>query len=317
MVKIAIKRLGKNICRYKAMLLMMLPVTVFVIINNYMPMFGVLMAFKKLDYGKGLLKSPFVGLSYFRFLFSNDAAWRITRNTVGFSFVFIFGGLVIAVLVALLLNEVRGRLAKKFYQTIIIMPNFLSIVVVSYIVYAILDPAHGLMNNSVLPALGADKVEWYSKPNNWVAILPIVNFWMTAGVSCIIYLAGITGIDPELYEAAIVDGASKRQQVRFVTLPMIRPIMVISLIMAMGGLFRSNFGLFYQVTMNSPLLYPVTDTIDTYVYRALTGGGMASASVDSFGRAAASGLYQSVVGAFLVVAANYVINMIDPELALF
>ncbi|MDR1643871.1 MAG: ABC transporter permease subunit [Clostridiales bacterium] len=310
----ALQRLLKNIKSNKSMLLMMLPVFTFVVINSYLPMFGVIMAFKNIDYRSGILRSPWVGLRNFRYLFSNDLAFRITRNTVGFSLAFIAIGMVLAVSIAILLNEIRAKSAKKIYQTIIILPNFLSIVVVSYVVYAFLDPVNGLVNKSILEKLGIKGISWYSKPEYWIAIAPIVNFWMSAGISSIIYLAGIAGIDPELYEAAIVDGASKRRQIWSITLPMLKPIIIISLIMSLGGLIRSNFGLFYQVTLNSQLLYSVTDTIDTYVYRALTVAGYGT---DNVARAAAAGLYQSVVGAALVALANFAIRKIEPESALF
>ncbi|MBE9914997.1 sugar ABC transporter permease [Paenibacillus donghaensis] len=289
---------------------MMIPALVVVIINCYMPMIGVLIAFKNVNYAKGIFGSKWVGLENFRFLFTTDTAWRITINTVSYSLLFIILGLFIVVSTSIALSEVRNKRASKVYQTAMLLPNFLSIVVVSYIVYALLNPDYGFINKNVLEPLGLNPVNWYNESAYWPYILTSVHFWMSTGMSCVIYLAAIAGIDQEMYEAAIVDGATKWQQIRKITLPSLKPIMIILLILSVGNVFRSNFGLFYQVPLNAPALYPATDTIDTYVYRAMI-------SLGDIGMSSAAGLYQSVVGAVLVILSNAVVRRIDKEQSLF
>lgn len=308
--KSSISRLVYNIKKYKALLLFMVPAFLVILINNYFPMFGVIMAFKRLDYSKGLLKSPFVGLQNFKFLFSTSDALRITRNTLAFNIFFIISGVVVAVLIAIVLNEVKNRIASKVYQTIIILPYFMSFVVIGFIVFAFLNPEYGFINRTILKALGTEEVLWYAEPKYWVFIIPLVNLWVYSGMNSVIYLASITGIDSEMYEAAYVDGASKWQQIKSITLPMLFPVMIVLTLLSLGNIFKGNFNLFYQVPMDSPALYPVTDVIDTYVYRAIQKVGDLSMS-------SAAGLYQSVVGFVTVYTTNMIVKRIDPEKSLF
>ncbi len=305
------QRLGQGKRRHLLPLyFMMIPGGIYLIINNYIPMTGIVMAFKRYNFKTGVYMSPNVGFDNFKFLFATKDAWVITRNTIGYNLVFIVLGTVLAITVAILLGELRSQLAKKAYQTVILIPFLISIVIVSYLVYAFLNTENGFINNSILAPLGRKTVSWYSSPQYWPFILVLVNIWKGLGYNCILYYATLVGIDREYYEAAVIDGASRWQQVCHITLPCLKSTIVILTLMSIGGIFYSDFGLFYQVPMNQGALLDVTNTIDTYVYRGL----MQSSNL---GMTAAAGLYQSFVGFVLVVAANLAVRKIDPDSALF
>ncbi len=301
--------LGK-VKRYFWFYLMMVPGLVYIIINNYIPMTGIILAFKKYDYKKGIYQSPFIGFDNFEFLFKTRDALTITRNTLLYSLVFIVLGTVVAIAIAILLNEIAGSRAKKTYQTLILLPYLISMVVVSYIVYGFLNTQSGFLNKSVLEPLGMKAISWYSEPKYWPFILILVNIWKNMGYNCIIYYATLIGIDKGYYEAAVIDGANKWKQIKYITLPGLKPAMITLTLMAIGRIFYSDFGLFYQVPMNSGALIDVTNTIDTYVYRGLT-------QLNNIGMTAAAGFYQSVVGFLLVLATNFVVRKISRENALF
>lgn len=288
---------------------MMIPGLVYLFINNYLPISGLVLAFKKFDYSKGIWKSNWVGLKNFKFLFQTRDAWLITRNTLGYNFVFILLGTVLAVTVAIMLNSVRSMWAKKTYQTLILIPYLISMVVVSYIVFAFLSQENGLIN-SLRQSLGDDKISWYSKPKYWPYILVIVHLWKGFGYNSIIYFATVIGIDTSLYEAAVVDGAGKWAQIWHITLPGLRSTIVTMVLLSIGRVFYSDFGLFYQVPMNAGPLADVTTTIDVYVYKGLT-------LTNDIGRASAAGFYQSICGFILVMCANLIVRKIDKENALF
>ena len=244
--------------------------------------------------------------------FLTDDAWVITRNTIAYNLLFIFGGLVFNVAMAIGLSELRNKAVSKLCQTVVIMPHFLSYVIVSFLVLAFLHVENGLINRSLIPALGLEGVDWYSNPKYWPWILVIVNFWKTTGYGSVVYLAGIAGIDTSLYEAAKVDGASRWQQIRYITLPALVPLMVVLTILNVGKIFNSDFGLFYQVPLNTGALYPATNVISTYVYNMLM-----SAGTGSVGMASAAAFYQSIVGFILVMTTNFIVKKISPENALF
>jgi putative aldouronate transport system permease protein len=243
-------------------------------------------------------------------LFRTSDAYVITRNTLLYNAVFIALGLSVAMAIAILLNEIRNKFAHRFYQSVIILPHMISIILVSYLVYALLSPETGFLNKTVLPMLGIEPISWYLEPAYWPYILTIVHIWKGAGYSCIIFLAAIVGIDREYYEAAKIDGASKWLQIRSITLPMIMPITIMLTLLAIGRIFYSDFGLFYQVPMNSGPLYETTNVIDTYVFRGLM-------QIGDIGMSAAAGFYQSLVGFALVVASNAVVRKIDKDSALY
>ncbi|EMS70720.1 ABC transporter permease [Ruminiclostridium cellobioparum] len=294
----------------KSLFLLMLPTFLFLLINNYIPMLGTIIAFKDLDYAKGILKSDWIGFKNFEFLFKSDAAFRITRNTLGYNALFIFLGLVIGVTFAIALNEVKQKFLSKTYQTIVFLPYFLSMIVVAYLVYAMLKPENGFVNKFVLPALGVEAMDWYSSPNAWIIILPVVWVWKYIGYGVVLYLAGLTGIDEELYEAAAIDGAKRWQQIKSITIPLLTPLMIITTLISIGSIFRADFGLFYQVTQDAGMLYQTTDVIDTYVYRGLLIS-------NDIGMASAAGLYQSLIGFIIVSLANWVVGKISPENKLY
>lgn len=300
----------RRILKQWPLYLMMVPGLAYLLINNYMPLAGLQLAFKKFKYALGIWKSDFNNFKNFTYLFKSSDAWIIIRNTVGYNLVFILLGTVVAIFVAILLNMVRVKRMQKFYQTVILIPHLISYVIVSYIVYAFLGQDNGMINNSLLKALGMEPIAWYTEAAYWPYILVITQLWKTFGYNSIIYYATIVGIDQTYYEAAIVDGATWWKQVRYITLPMLKPVIVTPTLLAIGRMFYSDFGLFYQVPMNIGLLYDATNTIDTYVYRGLL-------ETNDVGRASAAGFIQSVMGFFLVLGTNAIVRRVDREQALF
>jgi len=289
--------------------LMMLPGAVYLLFNNYIPMAGIVIAFKKIDWSKGILSSEWSGFDNFVYLFKTKDAFIMTRNTVLYNALFIVLGIVCSVTAAILLNEINSKM-KKMYQSLILLPYLMSMVIVSYLVYALLSNETGFVNNTILKAMGLDPVNWYQEKKYWPFILTIVNIWKSVGFSSILYLATIVGISPEYYEAARLDGAGKWQQIKGITLPLLKPTIITLFILSVGGIFRSDFGLFYQIPRNSGILYSVTQTIDTYVYRGLMQQGNISMS-------SAAGVYQSVVGFILILAANWIVKKVDRDSSLF
>ena len=289
--------------------IMMIPGLVYLLINNYGPMLGMFIAFKKVDYGLGIFKSPWVGFENFKYLFKTDAAFIMTRNTILYNLVFIVFGTVLGIAVGIMLSELRKKAETKFFQTVILLPYLLSWVICAYIGYAFLSKDTGLINN-FLNSLGLEAVDWYNDPGKWTVILVLVNIWKGIGYTSIIYMSTIIGIDKSLYEAARVDGASKWQEIKLITLPCLKSTIIMLTIMNIGRIFYSDFGLFYQIPLNSGTLYPTTQTIDTYVYRALM-------QQNQIGMSAAAGLYQSIVGFIMVLAANTIVRKLSPDDAMF
>lgn len=296
--------------KYLPFYLMMIPGLLYILINNYLPMAGLVIAFKNVNYSVGIWKSDWVGLKNFKYLFATKEAFVITRNTLLYNVAFIVIGVVVAVTVAILLNEIAAVKAKKFYQTVILIPYLISMVVVSYLVYALLNTESGFINKSILEPLGIQKISWYSSPQYWPVILTLVQVWKTFSYNSIIYLATLVGFDKSYYEAAMIDGASRWQRIKFITLPLLKPTIIIMVLMSIGKIFYSDFGLFYQVPMNQGVLYDVTNTIDTYVYRGLI-------QFNNVGMSSAAGFYQSIVGFICVLTANWVVRKFDSENALF
>ena len=310
------KRKRKGIPREDIPLVFMaLPLVLSLLIFNYIPMVGVVMAFQKLDISKGVFTSPFVGLKNFEFLFASTDAFRITRNTVLYNIAYITINMTLSITMALILSSIRSRRVSKLTQTIYMMPYFLSWSVVAIVTQAFLNRDYGLINMAIRGATGTKSlVDWYTRPNIWPYLLVIVNAWKGVGFSTVLYLAMISGISPDYYEAAMLDGASKWQQARYITIPHLRFIVSISLILAVGGIMRGDFGLHFTVPQimqsTSSRLIPAVDIIDTYVYRSLV-------NLSNPGMPAAAGLYQSAVGLVLVIVANRIVSKIDPSSALF
>lgn len=293
----------------KKLLLMCSPALIFLFLFNYIPMGGLILAFKNFRYDKGILGSEWCGLENFKFFLQSDNAWRITRNTLAFNLVFLLLGTIFSVAVALMLNEVISKGARKFYQTAMFLPYFLSWVVVGYMLFAFLDQNNGIIN-ILLRKMGESEVMWYLKPGVWIILLPLIFLWKSVGYNSVIYYASLLSIDNSYYEAASLDGASSWQKIRYITLPHLKPLIIMMTILGIGKIFNSDFGLFFQATMDSSALYPVTDVLDTYVYRALKVTG-------DVGMSAAVGFYQSIVGFILVLVANGIIRKIDKESAMF
>ena len=285
------------------------PAVILVFIFQYLPMVGILMAFQDLDYRSGLFTSPFVGLRNFEFLFASDMIKHITFNTVVYNVVFIIVNTSLSIGLALVINELTNRTFAKIMQTIIIMPYFLSTVVLAMIVYAFLAYQYGF-GNQFLATLGLEPQNWYNEPKFWPFFFVFISAWKGIGFSSVTYTAVISGISQEYYEAATLDGASRAQQIRYITIPHLRFILCINLINSVGGMFRSDFGLFYTVTRNSGALYNVSQTLDVYIYNALQ-------SMTNLGMTTAAGLYQSVVGFILILIANKIIKSLDPDSAMF
>lgn len=303
------KSTKKRIYKYRWLYLLALPGIIYLFINNYMPMAGLVIAFKKVNFRLGIMQSPWAGFENFRYLFATKDAWIITRNTILYNLVFIALGLIVSVTLAIGLSDMKKVKLRSFYQGAFLIPYIISYVVVSYLVYAFLG-TNGLMNKTILPALGMKPENWYLTSKWWPYILVFVNTWKNAGYSTVIYMATILGFDSSPFEAAELDGASSWEKIKFITLPLLKPTMVTLTMLNVGRIFYSDFGLFYQVPQNSGAILDVTNVIDTYVYRGLLQLGDISMS-------SAAGLYQAVVGFIVILGANLLVKKLSPEDALF
>ena len=290
--------------------IMALPGLAYLIINNYIPMFGVIIAFKKINFAEGIIRSPWNGLNNFKFLFATRDAWQITRNTIGYNAIFIILGTAFSIALAILINEIVAKKAKKFYQTILLLPFLMSWVIVSYLAFALLSGETGLLNNGILKPLGMEAISWYQEKQYWPFIIVFSQLWKASGYSMIIYLSSIVDISQEYYEAAKIDGANKWKQITKITLPLLKPTIITLFILNIGGIFRSDFGLFYQLPRNSGPLYPVTRTLDVYIYQALMQN-------NDYAMSSAASFYQSIVGFILVVSANAVVRKYERGSAIF
>lgn len=303
------KRFGR-VWKDRTLILMSLPAVAMLILFSYVPMSGLVLAFKNFDYSLGLYKSPWCGLQNFRLLFLNGATyWRITRNTIAYYLLFTAVGTVCDVGLAIAVYELVFKKAGKALQSILILPTFISWVAVSYLVSAFLQTNTGLINQ-LLEALGKAKIPFYLESRYWPMILLIVKIWKGTGYGSVLYLAALTGIDTELYEAATLDGANRRQQRRYITLPMLLPMVTIMTLLGVGGILHSDTGLFYQVTKNTGALYETTQVLDSYLLNAITTSADYSAM-------AAMTFYQSMIGCVLVIATNLIVRRISPENSLF
>ena len=289
--------------------LLALPGIIWFIVFAYIPMFGSIIAFKDFDYAKGMWLSDWNGLENFKYLFSTDDAMRIFRNTILYNAVFIVLGTTVSVMTAIFLDFTKRRIFIKIYQTALFLPHLISWVVVAYIALAMFSFTNGFFNH-LLVAWGKDPVSWYMEPKYWPVILIAFNVWKTIGFNVLVYYGSIMGIDSTLYEAAAIDGTSKAQMVFKITLPLLKPTIILMFIMSIGNMMRADFGLFYYVPNDQGALYAVTDVIDTYIYRSLKTLG------DISGSSAAS-VFQSVVGLGLVLLSNYAVKKIDADSAMF
>ena len=302
-----------DIRKNPVLMIMVLPSVAYFLITSYLPMVGVYFGFTSYqfttDFFSTLFGSKFVGLSNFEYLFSSGLAWRMTANTLIYNFIFIVGGTILKVAIAIMFSEIAGKFFKKYVQTITFLPHFISMVMVGTFAYNLLNYNSGVIN-SMLVALGFERVDFYSMPNAWYVILPLVDFWKGVGYGSIIYVSAITGISDELYEAADLDGANFMQEIVHITIPSIRPTIVILTLMSLGSIMKGNFDLFYQLVGESGQLMETTEIIDTYVWRALRQNVQ-------IGMGSAAGLYQSFVGMILVVLVNTIVKKIEPDYAIF
>lgn len=309
----ALRRFGSNLaydCKHnKALLLMILPIAIYLIIFHYLPMCGIVIAFKQYNFAQGIFGSPWCGWNNFRFFFMSGKAWQVTRNTLLYNAAFIVVQNVLEIAAAIFPSEIAGRKFKKFTQGAMFLPNFISWVVVGAIAYNLLSYDFGFVNN-MLTSMGQEKWSVYTDAQYWPAIFIFLSAWKHVGYGSIVYLAAIMGISQDIYESAALDGANEWQKIRYITLPGLQSTFIILLILAIGNIFRGNFDMFYQLVGNNGLLYNATDVIDTYVFRSLL-------TSYEFGMSSAIGLYQSVLCLVTLIATNLLIRRISPENALY
>ncbi len=301
-------RINKSLKKNKTLLLMLVPAIAFAVVFNYIPMFGIIVAFKNYNYASGFLKSPWVGFDNFHYLFATGKIWALTRNTLFYNIAFIFFGVIFEVGFAIILSEISGNIFKKVSQGFIFLPYFISWVVVSTIMLNIFGE-NGVLN-SILGAFGVESFSVYKWISGWPVVMVMVKLWKQTGYGSVVYLAAIAGISQEMTEAAQIDGASIWQKIRYITVPSIKPTIFIMMLLAIGNIFRGDFGLFYQLVGSNQLLLQSSDVIDTYVYRSLI-------TTPNIGMSAAAGLYQSVLCFVTICGANYIVKRVDPDYTLF
>lgn len=298
----------RNLLKWAPIYVLAIPGLVYLFINNYLPLQGLLIAFKNYRASAGIWGSEWVGLKNFEYLFKTKDAWIMTFNTISYNLAFMIINTILGIALAIFLNEIQKKSVKKIYQTMILLPYLMSMVVVAFLVSAILGENTGIVN-SILRSFGGESIQWYSTQSYWPFILTFVNTWRSVGFETIIYLASIVGFSSFYYEAAEIDGATKWQQIRMITIPMLKPTIIMLLTLNMGRIFRSDFGLFFQVPKDNGLLFNVTQTIDTYVYRALLQKGDISMS-------SAAAFYQSVVCLIMILLFNWLMRRYSKENAL-
>ncbi|OAS21460.1 sugar ABC transporter permease [Paenibacillus oryzisoli] len=293
----------------KLLFLMIAPTLIFFFINSYVPMVGIYFAFTRFDFNGGLFGSPFVGLANFEFLWKSGVLWTLTRNTVAYNLAFIVFLNVTAIFCAILLSEMTGKFFKKLTQSVMFLPYFISFVLLNAIAYNMFNYDTGFVNTT-LKSWGSGPVDIYNTPSSWVFLLIMFYVWKNVGYTMVIYLATITGISDEYYEAATIDGANIFQRIWFITIPMLKPTFIILLLFALGSIMKGQFDLFYQLIGNNGILYNATDILDTYVFRSL------KVTFD-IGMATSAGLFQSIFGFVLIMTVNYLIKKSNDEYALF
>ena len=302
-------RVGRMLWQNKTLILMCLPAIVFFFIFSYMPMPGMYIAFVKYNYQKGIFGSPFVGLKNFKFLFTSGQLLLLLRNTVLYNLAFIIVGNVLQLSFAILLNEVQSRIFKKTTQSLMFLPYFISDVLVSLLVYNLLNYDFGFISNLVR-SMGGEMPKIYQNAGAWPLVIILVNIWKGTGYGTVVYFAAITSMDISMLEAAQIDGANGFQKIRYIILPTLKPTVVVLFLFAIGGILKGNFGLFYNLIGNNSVLFSTTDIIETYVYRSMMNSF-------NFAQSSAVGLFQSAVGFFIVLGANAFVKHLDPDYALF
>jgi putative aldouronate transport system permease protein len=300
---------GHELSKNRTLYLMFLPVAAYFIVFAYVPMTGIIVAFKEFDYRGGIYGSPWIGFGNFSFFFLSGKAWLVTRNTLFYNTIFLLCYTFFSVLTAILISEMAGRWFKKTAQTLLFLPYFISWVTVSAFVYNLFNYEYGFVNTMVRH-LGGHGFDIYSTPSNWFFILPAFYVWKWVGFGSVLYLAAITGIDPQCYEAATIDGANLFQRIRYITLPLLRPTIIILVLLSVGRIMRGEFDMFYQLIGNNGLLLDDTDIIDTLVFRSLVVS-------QDFGMSSAAGLYQSVLCFVIILVVNGYVKRRERDSALF
>ncbi len=303
-------KLLKNTWKNRPLLVMALPAIIIFIMFNYIPMFGLVLAFKEFNFEAGIWASPWNGLNNFKYLFLvGDTAWQLTRNTVGYYLIFTLTGTIGNIVLAIGINEMVFKKAAKYFQSAMILPTFISYIAISFVVYALLNTDGGMINQFI-EAMGGKKISFYLKAEYWPVILTLVKTWKGIGYGSVLYLSVLMGIDQSLYEAADIDGANAWQKLRYITLPMLVPMVIVMTLLGLGNIMHSDTGLFFQVTKNVGALYETTQVLDSYVLNAI-------ASSADYGLTAAATFYQSVVGCVLVIVTNLIVRKVSPDNALF
>ena len=293
----------------KALFLMIAPATIFVFVMQYLPMSGLVMAFKNYRYDLGVFGSEWCGWTNFRFLFASGTGWLITKNTILYNLLNLVTSQLLSVILAVFITEINNKIFKKVTQSLIFLPYFISWVIVGVFIFNIFNYETGLLNG-FLAVFGIEKVNVYGLPEVWPFIICLFNAWKWCGYNSVIYIAAITGVDPEIYEAAAIDGATIFKRIRYITLPCIKPTVITMLLLQVGRILRGDFEMFYQIVGNNGQLYNATDVIDTYVFRSLMGG-------INLGQTAAAALYQSALCFIFIVVVNNVVKKIESDYALF
>ena len=299
----------RRLFQYRILLLMLLPAVAYVLLFSYIPMGGVILAFKNYNYADGILHSPWAGLANFRFFFQSGQAFKVTRNTLLYNLAFIIVNTTLQIAIAILLSELRGKRFKRTAQSMMFLPYFISWVIVSMIALNLLSYEYGVING-LLARTGSARINFYSQPKLWIPILIFFSFWKGVGYGTVMYLAALAGIDTTTYEAAQIDGANIFQRIFRITIPSLKPTIVVLVLLAVGGIFRGNFDMFYQLVGNVGPLFETTDVIDTFTFRALLRS-------NDIGMSSASGLYQSVFCFITIILANWLVKRYDSEYALF
>jgi putative aldouronate transport system permease protein len=298
-----------ELLRNKFMYALALPGIIWFFVFAYLPIGGIVIAFQDFNVMKGIMGSKFIGFKNFEFFFRSSDWIKVVTNTVYLNILFIVIGTIAAVAIAIMVTEIGGNTFKKVTQSVMIFPNFLSWTVVAMFMTAFVATDGGFINQ-ILGVFGIAPISFLSSPQYWPAILVLLKIWHGAGFGSIIYMATIAGINPEIYESAAMDGASRWQKIRFITLPLLKPTIILLTILAVGGIFNGDFGLIYAIIGRNPMLYPTTDVIDTYVFRALMDLG-------DMGMSAAVGFLQSFIGFVLVITVNAVAKKAAPDSAIF
>lgn len=305
-----LQKFGKSLWKDRTLVLMALPAVIILIMFSYVPMTGLVLAFKRFDYSKGLYGSPWCGLKNFQQLFTvGDTFWRMTKNTIMYYLLFTITGVIAEIAIALGISELYFKKTAKYLHSGMILPTFISSVALSYIVAAVLDKKTGMLNH-MIASFGGNTINFYLSADYWPLILTIVNLWCCSGYGSVLYLSALSGIDQELYEAAALDGAGTFKRIRYITIPMLIPMVSIKLLLGLGGIMNSNTGYFYQVTKNSGALYKTTQVLDSYVLNSIKKSG-------DYGATSAVTFYQSTVGCFMLVTVNLIVKKISPENSLF